>query len=94
MTTPYSIELDSAAERFVLTVDGHACELGFHREGSVLSLNHVRVPEAVGGRGLAGELTRHALDWARDHHLKVRPVCPYVAHWIERHADYQNLLSS
>jgi hypothetical protein len=53
---------------------------------------HVRVPDAVGGRGLAGQLTRHALDWARDEGLKVRPVCPYVATWIERHPDYQGLV--
>ena len=55
-------------------------------------MNHVGVPGAVGGRGIAGELTRHALDWAEAQGLKVRARCPYVARWIERHAEYQRLL--
>jgi uncharacterized protein len=87
-----NIRLDQDQQRFVMEVDGHECELGFSRDGNIASMNHVRVPDAVGGRGLAGQLTRHALDWARDEGLKVRPVCPYVATWIERHPDYQGLV--
>ncbi|MGY6629854.1 MAG: GNAT family N-acetyltransferase [Wenzhouxiangella sp.] len=89
-----SISLDTDGQRFVMTVDGHHCELGFSRSGQVVSMNHVQVPDAVGGRGLASELTRHALDWAGDQNLAVRPVCPYVARWIERHPEYQNLVEN
>jgi predicted GNAT family acetyltransferase len=53
----------------------------------------VRVPEAVGGRGIAGEITRYALDWARDKGLRVVANCPYVARWIERHPEYEQLLT-
>lgn len=86
------IRLDQQQQRFVMEVDGHECELGFSRDGNIVSMNHVRVPDAVGGRGLAGQLTRHALDWARDEGLKVRAVCPYVARFVERHTEYQSLI--
>lgn len=87
-----AIKLDRDQQRFVLTIDGSTCELGFSHDGDLLSLNHVRVPKAVGGQGIAGQLTRHALDWARVEGFKVRPVCPYVASWIEKHPDYQDLV--
>ncbi len=89
-----TISLDQDANRFIMHVDGELCELGFSLHGKMVSMNHVRVPKSVGGRGLAAELTRHALDWAREEGLTVRPACPYVDNWIERHPEYQALLEN
>lgn len=86
------IKLDRSGQRFVVVVDGHECQLAFTTDGPTASFNSVNVPDAVGGRGIAGQLTRHALDWARAGGMKVRPVCPYVARWIERHPDYADLV--
>ncbi len=88
-----AIELDMNNQRFVAVVDGHECQLHFTQQDDVASFNSVQVPEAVGGRGIAGHLTRHALDWAREKDLKVIPRCPYVARWIERHPDYAELVA-
>jgi predicted GNAT family acetyltransferase len=87
-----TIRLDLQAGRFEKIVEGHSCVLDFTLGDGVASMNHVGVPEAVGGRGIAGQLTRHALDWARTEGLRVRARCPYVARWIERHPGYQGLL--
>ena len=83
---------DRKAAQFSMVVEGHRCVLDYRRDGSVLSLDSVRVPKAVGGRGIAGKLTRHALDWARAHDLSIRPVCPYVSTWIQRHSSYADLV--
>jgi predicted GNAT family acetyltransferase len=87
------IQLDENAGRFSLVVDGQTCVLEFVREDDVVSMNSVRVPEAVGGRGIAGELTRFALDWARAEKLTVLPLCPYVSKWIKVHQEYRDLLA-
>ncbi|MEE4304746.1 MAG: GNAT family N-acetyltransferase [Wenzhouxiangella sp.] len=87
------IRLDRDAGRFEAVVEGHSCVLDFTIDDDVVSMNHVGVPKAVGGRGIAGRLTRHALDWAREQGLQVRARCPYVARWIERHPEHQNLLT-
>lgn len=81
------------ARRFEWLVDGQVCVLVYSTIPEGVSFDSVRVPDAVGGRGLAGQLTRHALDWARAEDLKVRPTCPYVARWIERHPDYADLVA-
>lgn len=87
------IRLNQEAGRFETTVEGHLCVLDFELEGNLIAMNHVGVPDAVGGRGIAGRLTRHALDHARANNWRVEPNCPYVAHWIERHPEYRDLVA-
>ncbi|TVS13637.1 MAG: N-acetyltransferase [Wenzhouxiangella sp.] len=83
----------SDQQRFELEIDGNPCRLHYTLSGNIVSLDSVQVPKAVGGQGIAGRLTRHALDWARQQNLRVRPVCPYVAAWIKRHPEYADLLA-
>jgi len=91
MPTPIELQLDQ--EHFVLRVEGWECSLNFQRKGQTVSFDSVRVPDAVSGQGIAGQLTRYALDWARESELKVIPRCPYVASWIKRHPDYADLVA-
>ncbi len=88
------ITLDLAQGEFHMQVDGQDCSLGFRLADNTVAIDHVRVPDAVGGRGLAGQLTRHALDWARSNDYRVQPNCPYVRSWIARHPDYADLVEA
>ncbi|QXC61152.1 N-acetyltransferase [Aquihabitans sp. G128] len=54
---------------------------------------HTVVTPAHEGKGLASVLVQHALDDVRARGLKVEPTCWYVARWIGRHPDYQDLLA-
>ncbi|HZX79344.1 MAG TPA: N-acetyltransferase, partial [Lysobacter sp.] len=44
------------AERFVVELDGHEAEVNYHLDGDVLAITHTGVPQAIGGRGVAGAL--------------------------------------
>lgn len=57
-----------------------------------LVLVHTGVPQALRGHGLADHLAHAALDYAREHHLTVVPVCPFVKTWIDRHPEFQPLV--
>ena len=46
------------------------------------------------GQGHAATLARGALDDARTRGLAVRPSCPYVASYIDKHPDYADLVAS
>ena len=78
--------------RFAATVDGHECELDYRIDGQVLTIQHTGVPEAVGGRGIAGQLTRATLDFARSQGFKVYPACSYAAVYFRRHPELADLL--
>ncbi|UHQ19253.1 N-acetyltransferase [Lysobacter sp. KIS68-7] len=82
-----------ATGRFTVLVDGHVAELDYRVEGGAMTLFHTGVPEAIGGRGIAGELVRVALDHARAAGMKVVPACSYAKVWIEKHPEYRDLLA-
>ena len=55
---------------------------------------HTEVDDAFEGQGVGGALARGALDdvRARGEH-DVVAMCPFIAAWIERHPDYQDLVA-
>ena len=68
------INHNSRAHRFETKVDGVPCVLDYTLEGDVMTITHTIVPSAVGGRGIASNLVRTALDTARVEHWKVDPA--------------------
>ena len=80
--------------RFEVWVDGvRAGELDYVVDGDTWVLPHTGVDKAYEGQGLASQLVRTALDTARAEGITVKPVCPYVVTWLQRHPDYQDLVA-
>ncbi|HEX7385781.1 MAG TPA: GNAT family N-acetyltransferase [Castellaniella sp.] len=83
---------NEAAHRFETTQEGHLCVLDYALDGSLADYCHTGVPPAVGGRGIAADLTRAALETARARGWKVKPSCSYVAAYVQRHPEYLDLM--
>ena len=92
METSVEVRHEREASRFAATVEGHDCELDYRIEGGVLTILHTGVPAAVGGRGIAAELTRATVEFARAENLKIYPACSYAAVYFRRHPQYADLL--
>jgi uncharacterized protein len=86
------ISRNAELSRFETQVDGELCVLEYKQRDGVLNLLHVGVPDAVSGRGIAAALTKMALETARREGLRVRPRCSYVAAYVERNPQYQDLV--
>jgi predicted GNAT family acetyltransferase len=83
----------AAAHRYELTVDGHLCVCAYELASGRMVFTHTVVPPELRGRGLAEQLVRAALADARAAGRQVAPACSYVAKFIGRHAEYQDLLA-
>ncbi len=80
--------LDVPAEnRFVVQLDGMEAELLYRVSGDHLFLIHTEVPEALGGRGIAGQLVRAAVRRAESDRLTIVPWCPFARRWLKEHPD-------
>ncbi|RXK55998.1 N-acetyltransferase [Oleiharenicola lentus] len=90
--SPVSITLNSAARRYEAVVDGHLSVCEFEDGEGRRIFTHTLVPPELRGRGIAEQLVRRALADARAAGRKVVPACSYVAHFIARHREYQDLL--
>jgi len=88
----YAIRHNQDQQRFEVELENLLCVIDYQLNGKNLMLPHVGVPQPLEGRGIAGELTRTALDWARTEKYRVIPVCPYVQAWLRRHPEYQDLI--
>jgi predicted GNAT family acetyltransferase len=58
----------------------------------VITLTHTEVPPTLRGQGIASRLTRGVLEAARAQGLKVVPRCSFVAAFMGRHPEFNDLV--
>jgi hypothetical protein len=79
--------------RFEASVEGSLAGFADYQEtNGRLVFTHTEVDPASSGQGVGGALARYGLDEARRQHLRVVPICSFIARWIERHPDYADLV--
>jgi predicted GNAT family acetyltransferase len=52
-----------------------------------MTITHTRVPQPIGGRGIAAELMAAALGAAKEAGWSVVPKCSYAVAYMQRHAQ-------
>ena len=72
---------------------GEVAELSYTLTPGTLSITHTYVPSAARGQGVAGRITRAALEYARSENLEVVPVCSYAAAYLARQESRQTRLT-
>lgn len=93
MSADGRIRHDGAGHRFELEQDGQAAFLEYEQDGDRLAITHTVVPEAIGGRGIAGRLVQAVMEHARQAGLKVVPRCSYAAAWARKHPEFADILA-
>jgi uncharacterized protein len=81
-------------QRFELTIDGQLALLEYKRREGEILFTHTEVPQISEGRGVGTSLAKTALDYARDNHLEIVPLCEFVVAYIRQHPEYLPLVSS
>ncbi len=89
-----SVQDNEAKHQFELIVDGHTALAAYRLKPGVITFTHTEVPKELGGRGIGSQLAKGALDQVQERGLKVVPLCPFIKAYIEKHAEYQDLLAS
>ncbi len=88
-----SVRHDAAQQRYELLVEGQS--LGFaaySEQGDRMVFTHTEVDPSLSGQGLGSVLAKGALDDARRRGKRVVPQCEFIARYIERHEEWQDLV--
>jgi|ERR1700679_3462818 predicted GNAT family acetyltransferase len=94
MTPEVAVTDNANGARYEVTVDGRQAGFATYRLSSgVIAFLHVEVDPALEGNGIGSRLVADALDDARLRGLRVRPVCPFVAAFIQLNPAYADLVA-
>ena len=84
---------NEAAHRYELLVDEELVgELIYRARDGVVTLIHTEIAPQFEGHGLGDRLVAHALDDVRGRGRRIVPLCPFVAAYLRRHPEYEDLV--
>jgi uncharacterized protein len=91
---PMSVVKDNPAKgRFEMTSGDVLAVIEYRRADDRIVLTHTEVPDVLAGQGVGSRLVRGVLDTMRAEGTKVVPRCEFVAAFIARHPEYQDLVA-
>ena len=93
MTEPASVVNNIEASRYELEVDGEIAIAVYQQKPGVVVFTHTEVPDALAGRGIGSRLIGGALRDVRANDLKIVPLCEFVAAYLDKHPEEQDLLA-
>lgn len=80
-------------QRFAIYAEGdYAGELTFREEGNSMMIDHTEVEKEYEGKGFGKQLVMHAVDYAREHDMKIKPYCEYAHKVLTRDESYRDVL--
>lgn len=92
-TQPLIVRDNPDRHRFEIDLgDGSFAFAEYTLPAGKIMFTHTEVPEGHEGHGIGTALIRFALDAARERGLKVIPICPFFAAYMQKHAAVQDLL--
>ena len=90
---PIHVTHNEPAHRFEVHVNGETAVLVYRREGNTVTFIHTGVPGGIGRHGIGTELVRTGLEYAKSQGLKVIPLWPFAAAYIQSHPEYLALVT-
>ena len=91
----HEVRDNPAKRRYEVHADGKLAGFVAYRERpGATELVHTEVSDEFEGQGVGSELVQRTLDDIRARGLQLIPTCPFVKAYIERHAEYQDLVAS
>ncbi|OYQ33911.1 N-acetyltransferase [Flavobacterium cyanobacteriorum] len=79
--------------QFELHTAGQYAFLEYIRKDDKIYLTHTEAPAELRGIGVAADLVKRSLEYSRNNKLTVVPSCSYVARYIEKHPEWNDVLS-
>ena len=90
-TSTLQVTHNPSEHRFETWIDGYLSKLDYIQDGSNFVITHVGVHPELRGQGIAGRIVQVSLEYAKEHDLRVVPMCSYAAAYIRKHPEYAEL---
>ncbi len=91
MKTIDSATQNTSQNRFEILQDDLLSVADYELSAGVLTITHVVVAPQLRGQGVASLLASAIVQHARACNLKIRPQCPFMAAYLDRHPENADL---
>ncbi|HEV7328146.1 MAG TPA: GNAT family N-acetyltransferase [Bosea sp. (in: a-proteobacteria)] len=78
--------------RFELDIDGELALAYYKLDDDRVVLTHTEVPQALSGQGIGSRLAKGVFEQIRASGRKVVPRCSFMAGWVSRHKEYDDIV--
>ncbi|MFF2009551.1 GNAT family N-acetyltransferase [Streptomyces sp. NPDC058195] len=86
------VERVDARHRYTIQADGAPAGFTVYRDRDGQRVfYHTEIDDAFAGRGLASVLVTAALNDVRSSGMRIVPVCPYVAKYLQKHDEFADI---
>lgn len=86
------IIVNEANSQFEMQTPEGLALIAYELDANTMSILHTEVPEAMEGQGIASDLAKFALDYARENDMRVKNYCRFVQVFLRRNPEYQDLI--
>lgn len=92
MKRTHELVKNSEQNRYEFDLDGKKAVIEYLERPGVVILTHTEVPQSLEGQGIGSELVLSVLEEIDGKGLKVVPMCGFVARYIRRHPEWEQLV--
>lgn len=85
------VKQNTEKKRFEVQVGEHIAFLEYMPAGKNIIYPHTEVPSELEGHGIGNKLAHHAMEYAKENGFKVQALCPFVAAYVRKHPEYQDI---
>ena len=75
--------------QFEIRIEDKVAFIPYSLKEDMIALLHTEVPEELGGRGIGTKLALYALNYAKEHHLKIDLYCPFITKYVDGHPEWK-----
>jgi predicted GNAT family acetyltransferase len=87
-------ERDDRGVFYIKGENGIISELTYSKDdNSVITIDHTETKIPQEGQGYASKLMAHAVGFAREHNLKINPLCPFAEVQFDRNPEFKDVLA-
>jgi len=87
-----NVVMNEAEQQFQVRLGDEVAFAEYRMVDHGIILPHTVVPESFEGKGVGSALAKAALGYAREHELKVIPLCPFMAGYIAKHPEWHDIV--
>ncbi|KJY82117.1 acetyltransferase [Vibrio galatheae] len=88
----HKVTLDRSNGEFRVHLEGeHFAVVKFQDKDGIYAITSTKVPEVLQGKGYGKVMMEAVLPEIESLGVKIEPICSYVAHYLERNAQWSHL---